>query len=152
MATRIPIIALLLFFDPIHLPATEEPVIPAESPAEAKARHERVAERRKGTGIICHRGASELAHENTLEAYPRDVRARRATATSSTSAPPGTACSSIFHDDMLDRLLDAYGDVSDYTWAGTAALPFPQSGRVRRAMPHPHACRGASNFTANTRG
>ncbi len=41
----------------------------AETPDEAKKRHERVAERRAGAGIICHRGASEHAQENTLEAF-----------------------------------------------------------------------------------
>src|SRR5262245_11324202 len=45
------------------------PKIPRETPAEAKHRHERVAERRRGIDIICHRGSSEFAHENTLEAF-----------------------------------------------------------------------------------
>src|SRR5579863_2225533 len=40
-----------------------------ESPDQAQARHERVARRRGGLAVICHRGASEFAHENTLEAY-----------------------------------------------------------------------------------
>src|SRR5690349_20600309 len=43
--------------------------VPSETQGAAKTRHERVAERRRGTGIICHRGASEFAQENTLEAY-----------------------------------------------------------------------------------
>jgi hypothetical protein len=40
----------------------------------------------------------------------------------------------VFHDDMLDRLLEAYGDVSDYSWqelqgrAGLAPAP-------RRSVP-----------------
>src|SRR4051812_29555540 len=38
--------------------AADPPVVPAEAPADAKRRHERVAERRAGTDIICHRGAS----------------------------------------------------------------------------------------------
>src|SRR5262245_31182462 len=49
--------------------AAEQPTIPTETTAEAERRHERVAERRKGVAVICHRGASEHAHENTLEAY-----------------------------------------------------------------------------------
>src|SRR5436190_23114701 len=92
-----------------------EPPVPPETPDEAKRRHERVAERRKGTDVICHRGASEHAHENTLEAFRAtfelggdgnefDIRATR----------DGVLV--VFHDDMLDRLLEAYGDVSDYTW------------------------------------
>src|SRR5213592_5064668 len=95
--------------------AAGPPAIPAETPAEARRRHERVAERRKGVDIICHRGASEHAHENTLEAYRAtfelggdgnefDIRATKYGV---------LVC---FHDDMLDRLLEAYGDVSDYTW------------------------------------
>src|SRR4051794_17206264 len=90
--------------------AVELPTIPPETPAEAKARHERVAERRKGTDIVCHRGASEHAHENTLEAFRAtfilggdgnefDIRMTK----------DGVLV--VFHDDMLDRLLDGYGDV-----------------------------------------
>jgi hypothetical protein len=95
--------------------AAQGPKIAAESPDDAKLRHERVAERRKGTGIICHRGASEFARENTLEAYRAafelgadgneiDIRATK----------DGVLV--LFHDDMLDRLLEAHGDASDYTW------------------------------------
>ena len=66
------------------------------------------AERRKGVDIICHRGASEFAHENTLEAFRAtfelggdgnefDIRLTK----------DGVLV--VFHDDMLDRLLEAYG-------------------------------------------
>src|SRR5881296_1237603 len=95
--------------------AVDETPIPPETADEASQRHARVAERRKGVGLICHRGASEFAHENTLEAYRAtfelggdgnefDIRATR----------DGVLV--VFHDDMLDRLLVAYGDVSDYPW------------------------------------
>src|SRR5829696_4919842 len=95
--------------------ATEPPSIPSETPAEAERRHARVAERRKAVNIICHRGASEFAHENTLEAYRAtfelggdgneiDIRLTK----------DGVLV--VFHDDMLDRLLEAHGDASDYTW------------------------------------
>jgi hypothetical protein len=89
---------------------------PAETPDEAKTRHERVAERRKGPGIICHRGASEHAKENTLEALRatfllggdgNEIDIRQ-------TADGVLVC---FHDDMLDRHLTAYGAVGDYTWA-----------------------------------
>src|SRR4051794_7031791 len=81
----------------------EQSAIPAESAEAAKLRHERVAERRKGTDVICHRGASEHAHENTLEAFRAtfelggdgnefDIRRTR----------DGVLV--VFHDDMLDRL------------------------------------------------
>jgi glycerophosphoryl diester phosphodiesterase len=108
--------------------AAQEPKFAAESPEEAKLRHERVAERRKGTGIICHRGASEFAHENTLEAYRAafelgadgneiDIRATK----------DGVLI--LFHDDMLDRLLEDHGDASDYTWEELQQFRFRAPGR-----------------------
>jgi hypothetical protein len=105
--------------------------IPTETPAEAKARHERVAERRKGVDIICHRGASEFAHENTLEAYRAtfelggdgneiDIRATK---------DGVLVC---FHDDMLDRILEEYGDVGDYNWKELQTFWFRNWGRFYR--------------------
>ena len=84
----------------------------AAEPVADASRHERVAARLKGTIVICHRGASEFAHENTLEAYRAsfelgadgneiDIRSTR---------DGVLVC---FHDDMLDQLLDAFGDVGD---------------------------------------
>jgi len=109
-------------------PAAEPPTIPPETPEAGQARHQRVAERRKGPTIICHRGASEFAHENTLEAYratfelgadgnEMDIRGTR----------DGVLV--LFHDDMLDRILDAYGDVGDYTWDELQRFPFRHPGR-----------------------
>ena len=103
------------------------PEISKEPPAEARRRHERVAERRKGVDIICHRGASEFAHENTLEAFRAtfelggdgnefDIRLTK----------DGVLV--VFHDDMLDRLLKAYGDVSEFTWAELQGLRFRNPG------------------------
>src|SRR5437763_3735854 len=100
---------------------------PAESPADAARRHARVAERRSGVDIICHRGASELAHENTLEAFRAtfelggdgnefDIRRTK----------DGVLV--VFHDDMLDRRLDAYGDVSEYTWEELRRFRFRDPG------------------------
>src|SRR5262245_10025784 len=43
--------------------------IPAELPAAKVARHRDVAARRGGTIIMIHRGASDFAPENTLEAF-----------------------------------------------------------------------------------
>jgi len=34
-----------------------------------------------------------------------------------------------FHDDMVDHLLDGYGDVSDYAWDALQRLPFRNPGR-----------------------
>jgi hypothetical protein len=101
---------------------------PANGDAGADAaRHERVAARRRGVAVICHRGASEFAHENTLEAYRAalelgadgneiDIRATR---------DGVLVC---FHDDMLDQLLDTFGDVADYDWAELQAFPFRKPG------------------------
>ena len=108
--------------------ASQEPKTAAESPEEARLRHERVAERRKGAGIICHRGASEFAHENTLEAYRAalelgadgneiDIRATK------------DRVLILFHDDMLDRLLEAHGDAADYTWEELQQFRFRAPGR-----------------------
>jgi hypothetical protein len=108
--------------------AADQPPLPAETPAEAKLRHARVAQRRDGINIICHRGASEFAQENTLEAYRAtfelggdgnefDIRATK---------DGVLVC---FHDDMLDRLLEAVGDVSDYTWDELQQFHFRSSGR-----------------------
>src|SRR5262249_10536129 len=35
----------------------------------------------------------------------------------------------VFHDDMLDRLLEAYGDVGDYTWDELRRFRFRNPGR-----------------------
>jgi hypothetical protein len=105
-----------------------QPALRAEGPDEAKRRHERIAERRRGVDIICHRGASEHAHENTLEAFRAtfelggdgnefDIRATQ----------DGVLV--VFHDDMLDRLLEAYGDVSDYSWEELQRFRFREPGR-----------------------
>jgi hypothetical protein len=109
-------------------PAADPPAVPAEPPAQAARRHEAVAGRRKGAVVICHRGASEHAHENTLEAFRAtfelggdgnefDIRATR----------DGVLV--VFHDDMLDRLLEAYGDVADYTWDQLRRFRFRDPGR-----------------------
>jgi hypothetical protein len=117
---------IYLFFQ--HVLMDGQPAIPAETPEEAARRHARVAERRKGTDVICHRGSSEHAHENTLEAFRAtfelggdgnefDIRATK----------DGVLV--VFHDDMLDRLLDAHGDVGDYTWDELRRFPFREPGR-----------------------
>ena len=73
-------------------------------------------------------GRPELAHENTLEAFRAtfelggdgnefDIRTTK----------DGVLV--VFHDDMLDRLLDAYGDVSDYTWDELQRFRFRDPGR-----------------------
>ena len=102
--------------------------------ASSAQRHQRVAQRRAGICIICHRGASEFAHENTLEAYRAtfelggdgneiDIRQTK----------DGVLV--LFHDDMLDVNLRAFGDVSDYTWEELQKFEFRKPG------PFGDACR-----------
>jgi hypothetical protein len=125
------VVQLLLFVGGLFAPTTcfaDQPAVPAELPANAQRRHARVAERLKGVDIICHRGSSELAHENTLEAFRAtfelggdgnefDIRLTK----------DGVLV--VLHDDMLDRLLEAYGDVGDLTWADLQCVPFRNPGR-----------------------
>jgi hypothetical protein len=116
------LLALLLLAAPL---AAAESI---ETPEEARQRHERVAERRRGADIICHRGASEFAHENTLEAFRAtfelagdgneiDVRATR----------DGVLI--CFHDDMLDQRLEAFGDVAEWSWENLQRQSFRSPGQ-----------------------
>ena len=102
----------------------------AETTEEAKQRHAKVAGRRAGVGVICHRGACEVAHENTLEAFRatfelggdgNEIDVRRT----------NDGVLVVFHDDMLDRLLEAYGAVGDYPWALLKRFRFRNAGPFR---------------------
>jgi HEAT repeat protein len=96
--------------------------IPPESPAAREARHARVAARRaQGVIIIAHRGARTLAPENTLEAYAAamDYGADGCEADIRRTADGVLV---MFHDDMLDRLTDAFGRVEDLSYAELATL------------------------------
>lgn len=115
------LVALLIFAAPLGA------ADPIETPNEARQRHERVAERRGGTDIICHRGASEFAQENTLEAFRAtfelggdgneiDIR---------TTSDGVLVC---FHDDMLDQHLEAFGDVADWPWEDMQRFRFRNPG------------------------
>lgn len=95
--------------------------------AQADALSPSVADRRQRTVVICHRGAQEFAHENTLEAFRAtfelggdgnefDIRATK---------DGVLVC---FHDDMLDRILEAYGVVGDYTWDELQRFRFRDPG------------------------
>jgi hypothetical protein len=95
--------------------------------ASSTERHQGVAQRRAGVAIICHRGAHEFALENTLEAYRAtfelggdgneiDIRETK----------DGVLV--LFHDDMLDMRLKAFGDVSDYTWEELQRFEFRDPG------------------------
>src|SRR4051812_35302382 len=108
--------------------ASEMPTIPKETPAEAKARHERVAKRRGAVNVICHRGASEHAHENTLEAF-RDTFELGGDGNEFDIRVTKDGVLVVFHDDMLDRLLEAYGDLGEYTWEELQRFRFRDPGR-----------------------
>ncbi len=106
-----------------------------ESPAAAAARHELVAERRKGPVVMVHRGASACAPENTLQAYASamdfgadgvevDVRRTR----------DGVLV--LFHDDTLERCFHALGSVRDYAARDLLMLkPRTAFGRMAGAPP-----------------
>jgi hypothetical protein len=106
----------------------DHPAIEQETPQQAKQRYARVAERRNGIAIICHRGASAFAHENTLEAFRStfelggdgneiDIQATKDRV---------LVC---FHDDTLDHRLEAFGSVRDYTWDELHRFRFRDPGR-----------------------
>jgi hypothetical protein len=93
-----------------------------------------LAQRRSGIAIICHRGASEFAKENTLEAYRatfelgadgNEIDIRR-------TKDGVLVC---FHDDILDLQLYAVGDISDHPWSHLKPVQF------RDARPFGAACR-----------
>jgi Glycerophosphoryl diester phosphodiesterase family len=104
------------------------PTARAETPDEAKRRHELVAERLQRTKIFCHRGSSEFAHENTLEAF-RATFELGGDANEFDLRMTKDGVLVVFHDDMLDHLLDAYGDVSDYNWSELQTFRFREPGR-----------------------
>src|SRR5688572_8559350 len=97
-------------------------VLSPETEAARTERHRRVAERRaQDTVVMCHRGFSTLARENTLEAYAAamdygadgcEVDVRR--------TADGVLV--LFHDDMLDRLTEGLGAVPEVTYAELLAF------------------------------
>jgi hypothetical protein len=97
--------------------------LPTETPAERSERHKRVAERRKGTPIIVHRGANWLAPENTLEAY---AMAMDYGADGCEIDPRMTSDSVIclLHDDTLDRMTTGSGKVKGLLYFEVLQHPF----------------------------
>jgi hypothetical protein len=121
------VLAALAWISTIQSSADAQLAPSVETAAQTRQRHERVAERRKGVNLICHRGAWEHAHENTLEAYRAtfelggdgnefDIRVTK----------DGVLV--VFHDDMLDHLLKADGNVNEYTWEELQRFPFRNPG------------------------
>jgi hypothetical protein len=101
--------------------------IPPESAEQRKRRQARVSERRSGMQIICHRGASEFAHENTLEAF-RATFELGADGNEIDIRETKDGVLVCFHDDMLDQILAAYGDVGDHTWSELSRFRFRRPG------------------------
>ena len=94
-----------------------------ELPESREARHIRIAQRRSGPIVIVHRGAWSLAPENTLQAYATamdygadgcEIDIRR--------TADGVLV--LLHDDGLDRMTEAFGPVSQHTYAELAAVKF----------------------------
>lgn len=110
------------------LPASSSEPSLVAGPVPAAERLKRVADRKKQVHVICHRGASEFAHENTLEAY-RAAFELGADGNEIDIRMTQDGILVCFHDDMLDQLLFAYGDVSDVTWAALQTYRFRNSGR-----------------------
>jgi hypothetical protein len=98
-----------------------------ESADQARDRHDKVAKRRAGLAIICHRGAHEFAHENTIEAY-RATFELGADGNEIDVRMTKDGMLVCFHDDMLDRLVELYGDVSDVTWPQLRGARFRNPG------------------------
>src|SRR6185369_4780685 len=73
-------------------------------------------------------GASEHAFENTLEAY-RATFELGADGNEIDIRQTKDGVLVLFHDDMLDRNLEAYGDVSDFTWDELRQFRFRNPGR-----------------------
>lgn len=90
--------------------------VPPESVEAAAARHKMVAGRRAGPIVICHRGGSSFAPENTLEAFNAalDYGADGAEVDIALTSDGVPVC---FHDCAMDRLTDTFGVIPQFTYA-----------------------------------
>ena len=89
--------------------------LPPESASDRASRHQEIAERRAGPVVIVHRGARAFAPENTLEAYAAALDY------GADGCEVDIRCTSdgvlvLFHDDILDRLTEGFGAVSQVTY------------------------------------
>ncbi len=83
--------------------------IPAESAAVRETRHQQIAARRAGTVVMVHRGASDFAPENTLEAYATAMD-RGADGSEIDIRRSRDGVLYLYHDDKLGRTVQ--GDVA----------------------------------------
>lgn len=89
--------------------------IPAESRAQRYQRHALVQQRRSGTVLMVHRGASGMAPENTLEAYHAAmVRGADGNEIDIHSTSDGVLV--LHHDDTLGRTVEGPGRIRDLTY------------------------------------
>lgn len=105
--------------------------IPKESPVARVARHRKVAERREGTPIMVHRGATRFAPENTLEAFAAamdngadgvEIDIRR--------SKDGMLY--LMHDGTLDRTTTCAGKASERTYYEIASCRVKGAGKKTR--------------------
>lgn len=97
--------------------------IPPESSEERAERHRRVAERRAGVPIIVHRGASNFAPENSLEAYSIAMD-RGADGCEFDPRATQDGVLYTFHDDSVERILRGGGKGREMTYFELASIPF----------------------------
>lgn len=101
----------------------DKPLVPPETPEQAKVRHERVAD-------------AARAPTSSATAVRRNTRTRTrwkpfasfelgADGNEFDIRKTKDGVLVVFHDDMLDRRLEAYGDVSDYSWEELPTIPLP---------------------------
>ena len=106
--------------------------ISSESQSAREARHQKIAERRKGPAIVCHRGASAFAPENTLESYSAamDLAADGNEIDIRRCADGVLYC---FHDASLDRLTDGFGRPGELTYSQLLALHLKSEDGLSKA-------------------
>jgi len=94
-------------------------------PENAADREERIAEvqaRRKNPVVLVHRGASDLAPENTLEAYAAAMDCG-ADGCEIDIRPTLDGVLVLYHDDDVFRLSDGIGNVNELTYSELLAMP-----------------------------
>lgn len=108
--------------------------IQPESPKAAKARHQRVAERRKGVPLMVHRGASKLATENTLEAYAKAMdNGADGCEVDFHRTADGVIC--FMHDDSTGRTMNESGKISEMSYYDLLKFKYKDSPSDNTRIP-----------------
>ncbi|MCH9683940.1 MAG: glycerophosphodiester phosphodiesterase family protein, partial [Deltaproteobacteria bacterium] len=100
---------------------------PCETTMMAAARHAEVAARRAGQRIIVHRGSWAFAEENTAEAM-RATFELGADGNEIDIRRTADGVLVLFHDDMLESHLQAFGNVADFDWDEIRGMAFRDPG------------------------